>query len=147
MGVFYLVEPFDDEQREWLEEAGVEIPEDAGKGRNPTPAEIREVCDALEGFGVEYKSSGKNKFWQADVTGNTKPTRNRWTLLNINNWGGSETRRYKIMFEKGDPDVIIKIVHGLSAKCGPLMIVPDSYEPIVVWAEADVKKLLKQWGN
>ena len=146
MGVFYLVEPFEDEQREWLEEAGVEMPQDAGKRRNPTPAEIRAVCDSLEGFGVEYNSSAKNKFWQANVEGNTKATRNRGTLLNIDNWGGSESRRYKIGFEKGDPDVSLKIVHGLTGKCGPLMIVPDSDEPIVVWAEADVKKLARQWG-
>lgn len=147
MGVFYLVEPLDDEQREWLQEVGVQLPRGKAKGRNPTPAEIREICDALDGFEIEYNNSTKNKFWQANVSGNIKPTRNRGTLLNIDNWGGSESRRYKISFEKGDPDVILKIVHALTAKCGPLMIVPDSDDPIVVWAEADVQKLLKKWAS
>ena len=148
MGVFYLVEPFDGADLEWLEAEGVTIPDGAGQGRNPTPAEIREVCDGLEGVGVTYSASAKEKFWQADVAGLKGADRKRGTLLNIDNWGGSESRRYKITFETGDPGLILQIVHGLSATCGPLLIVPDSGDtPAVVWPGADLKKLRRAWGG
>ena len=150
MGVLYLVEPLDDETREWLESEGVKLPRGGGKqkGRNPTPAEVRAVCDGLAGFKVKYNASAKGKFWQANVQGAQGADRKRATLLNIDNWGGSEDRRYKIGFEKGDPSLILQIVHGLSATCGPLAIIPDTGDtPAVAWAEADFKKLLKGWEH
>lgn len=148
MGMFYLVEPFDpaDEQCEWLESEGVKLPPGNKAGRNPTPAEVREVCDALTGFAVHYNISAGEKYWQAEVAGIKGPDRKRGTLLNIDRWGGSENRRYKISFEKGDPLLILQILHGLSQHCGPLLVVPDSDTPVVVWPEADVKKLVKVWG-
>jgi hypothetical protein len=146
MGVFYLVDPLDDEEREWLESEGVALPRGGAKrGRNPTPAEIREVCDALEGFRVEYNASVKDKFWQAVIEGIKGRDRRRWAVLSIDKWGGSEQKRYKIMFEKGDPSLILQIVHALSARCGPLLVAPDSDSPVVVWPEADLKKLLREW--
>ena len=93
MGVLYIVVPLDDEEREWLKEAGVTLPRGRQRTRNPTPAEIREVCDALDGFKVKYKSSTKNKFWQAIIEGIKGRDRNRGTIVNIDNWGGSEERR------------------------------------------------------
>ena len=148
MGVFYLVDPLDDDGREWLEVVGVALPKPGPRGRNPTPTEIREVWDALDNFAVTYTASAKGKFWQADVTGRKGADRKRGTLLNIDNWGGSESRRYKITFEKGDPQLILQIVHALSAKCGPLVIVPDTGDdPVVVWPEADLKKLRRKWGG
>jgi hypothetical protein len=147
MGVIYLVDPLDDEQREWLSEEGVALPGGTQRGRNPTPAEVREVCDALEGFRVSYNASAKNKYWQAEIQGIKGRDRNRGTLLNIDKWGGSEQRRYKITFEKGDPSLVLEIVCGLSVHCGPLVVTPDSGEPpAVVWPEADLKKLLREWG-
>ena len=150
MGVFYVVEPLDDELREWAEREGVALPPGRGKrtARNPTPAEIRAVCAALDGYRVTYNASTKHKFWQADVEGATGANSKSGTLLNIDQWGGSETRRYKIFFEKGDPALILRIIHGLSAQCGPLAIIPDTGEaPVVAWAEADFKKLLKRWEH
>ncbi|MGB7161034.1 MAG: hypothetical protein WBD40_23435 [Tepidisphaeraceae bacterium] len=147
MGVFYLVDPLDDDDREWLGEVGVALPRGAKSGRNPTPAEIREVCDALEGFKTTYNASAKSKFWQADVEGIKGRDRDKGTLLNIDKWGGSESRRYKVTFEKGDPSLILQIVHGLSARCGPLVVTPDSGDtPAVVWPETDLKKLSRAWG-
>ena len=146
MGVFFVVEPLDDEDREWLEAEGVALPPDGKRGRNPTPAEIRAVCDALDGFRVRYNASTTGKFWQAEIEGTKGRGRSRGTLLNIDKWGGSERRRYRIMFEKGDPSLILQIVHGLSRRCGPLVITPDSGDmPLAVWAQADLKKLLSEW--
>jgi hypothetical protein len=147
MGVFYLVDPLDDEQREWLSDEGVALPRGSKHGRNPTPGEIRAACDALDGFKVKYNSSAKNKFWQADVESLKGRDRSRGTLLYIETWGGSEQRRYKIMFEKGDPSLVLQIVHALSSRCGPLVVTPDTGDPpAVVWPEADLKKLLRAWG-
>jgi hypothetical protein len=146
MGVFYLVDPLGDDEREFLSAQGAALPRGAKPGRNPTPAEIRQICDVLDGFKVTYNASAKNKFWQATVEGIKPKDRNRGTLLNIDNWGGSETRRYKITFEKGDPSLILQIVHALSAHCGPLVVTPDTGDtPAVLWPEADVKRLLRTW--
>jgi hypothetical protein len=143
----YLVEPYGPEASQWLAESGVDVPPGKPKpGRNPTPAEIREVCDALDGFKTEYKSSAAKKWWQATIAATKGRDSDRWTVLNIDQWGGSESRRYKIVFDKGDPTLILQIVHGLSKKCGPLLVVPDSDEPVVVWPEADLKKLARRWG-
>ena len=146
MGVLYIVEPLDDEGREWMGSEGVALLRGHESGRNPTPAEIRAVCDALDGFRVDYNLSTKKKIWQADIEGFKGPNQNRGTLLDIDSWGGSEQERYQIMFEKGDPSLILRIVHGLSARCGPLVVIPDSGDPpIVVWADAKLEKLLHEW--
>ena len=149
MGVLYIVQPLDDELREWIEGEGGTLPSGASakqKSRNPTPAEIRKVCDALEGCKGTYNASAKGKFWQANVEGVGRANRDRCTLLNIDPWGGSETRRYQIDFEKGDPALILEIVQGLSAHCGPLAVIPDTGDvPAVLWPEADLNKLLKAW--
>jgi len=145
MGMFYMVDPFTADDREYLESEGVEMPRRAKPARNPTPAEIRQVCDALDGFDVKYNASKKGKYWQAAIEGKGK-NRNKGTLLNIEKWGGSEDRRYKIIFEKGDPALILQICHALSSVCGPLVVFPDSDVPLVVWPEADLKKLRRQWG-
>ncbi|HKB04982.1 MAG TPA: hypothetical protein VKD90_22355 [Gemmataceae bacterium] len=142
MGVLYIVEPLDAEIREWLSEEGVALP----RGRNPTPAEIRAVCDALDGFRVKYIASTKKKFWQAVVEGRKGRDRERWTILNIEKWGGSEDRRYQILFDKGDPALILEIVRALTAPCGPLVVIPDTGDtPIVLWPEADPEELMRAW--
>jgi hypothetical protein len=89
MGVFYVVEPLDDEGREWMSSQGVALPRGREGGRDPTPAEIREVCGSLTGFRVAYHVSAKKKVWQAAVVGINGPDRRRGTLLDIESWGGS----------------------------------------------------------
>ena len=146
MGVFYIVDPLDDEGREWLGAVGVALPRRRQDGRHPTPAEVREVCDALAGYRTEYNVSAKKKVWQADVQGVKRADRHGGTLLDVDKWGGSEQKRQRIVFEKGDPSLVLRIVHGLSARCGPLVVVPDSGDsPVVVWAEAKLEKLLREW--
>jgi hypothetical protein len=145
-GVFYIVDPLDDDARQFLKEQGIAVPRGSARGRNPTPAEIRDVCDSLDGFGVEYITSAKSRQWQANIEGLKGRGRNRGTLLNIENWGGSEQRRYQISFENGEPSLILQIVQLLSARCGPFVVVPDSDTPVAVWPEADLKQLLKTWG-
>jgi hypothetical protein len=147
MGVLYVVVPLDDEERGWLREQDVALPRAPKRGRNPTPAEIRSVCDALDGFRVEYHVSAEKKFWQAVIKGVRGRDRDRWTMLNIDDWGGSEARRWQILFDKGDPALILQVVQGLSARCGPLVVVPDTGDPpAVVWPAADLKELLRTWG-
>jgi hypothetical protein len=146
MGVFYIVDPLDDEGRDWLGETGVALPRGRQDGRHPTPAEIRAVCDNLDGVRVDYNVSATKKVWQANVQAVKGPDLDRGTLLDVDKWGGSEQERQRIVFEKGDPSLILRIVHGLSAHCGPLAVIPDSGEsPIVAWAEAKLEKLLPEW--
>jgi hypothetical protein len=66
MGVFYHVEPLDDEMAALLGEMGADVPESDGTSRNPTPAEVREVCAALRDFEVEFNVK-RGSFWQAVI--------------------------------------------------------------------------------
>jgi hypothetical protein len=147
MGVLYVVAPLGAAEREWLTGQGVPLPSGRKRGRNPTPAEVRAVCDRLDGFRVEYHASAEKKFWQAVIRGAKGRDRARGTILNIDDWGGSEDRRHPIWFEKGDPALILEIVHALSASCGPLAVMPDTGDPpAAVWPGADLKELLCTWG-
>jgi len=95
---------------------------------------------------VAYNTSAKSKFWSADIQGKGR-NRDHDTLLHINKWGGSEHRRQPVVFEKGDPSLVLRIVHALSSRCGPLVVTPDSGDPpVVAWAEADLKKLIRASG-
>ena len=77
MGVFYHIQPFDDEMASFLEAMGAAVPDSDTASRNPTPAEVRAVCGALPDVKVEFNVKAKSH-WQA-VIDSTK--RDEGTLL------------------------------------------------------------------
>src|SRR5438046_2989668 len=119
MGLLYHIEPLNDEVAELMEAMGAAVPKSAKPSRNPTPAEIRDVCADLSGFHTEFNSKPKS-FWQALITGNTKSNREEGTILNIDKFTGNEKKPHTIWFEKGSPAVILEILKQLSKQCGPL---------------------------
>ncbi len=144
MGVFYPVQPFDDEMASFLEEMGAAVPDSEGPSRNPTPAEVRAVCLALPDVKVEFNIKAKSH-WSAYIE-STK--RDEGTILNMEKFKGAEDKPLPIMFEKGSPALILEIVKRLSKLCGPLVVIPDTGEaPIAVTSTASVKKLLKEWEH
>lgn len=142
MGVFYYIEPFNDEMAPLLEEMGAAVPGSDKQSRNPTLREVRAACTALRGFKTEFNVTRKSR-WQA-VIEDWKGEEG--TILNVKKYKGAEDKPISIFFEKGPPSLILEIVKGLARHCGPLVIFPDSHTPIAVTPTSSVKKLLKEWG-
>jgi len=147
MGVLYAIVPVDDEIADYLREMGESVPEADAAPRNPTPREIRAVCDALPGQRVHY-SFKFGAFWQAVVEGAADPEQEPWTLLNIAEFSGSEDEPHPISFDKGWPSLILEIVRRLSVSCGPLAVIPDTGEaPIAVTGQDSIEDLLGRWEH
>ena len=145
MGVIYHIEPLDDEMAALLEEMGASVPESAQPSRNPTPAEVREVCGALRDYTTEFNVK-RNSYWQAIIEA-TKG-RDEGTVLNVEKFKGAEDKPHGIWFEKGSPALILEILKRLAKHCGPLVVVPDTGDsPLAVTAKASVKKLLNDWDH
>lgn len=143
MGVLYHVEPLDEEMAGLLHAMGEKLPDADLPSRNPTPQEVRAVCDALRGYTVEYNITPKAR-WQAIIEGKGGED---GTILNIEKFNAAEDQPLPIWFEKGDPALILEIVKQLAKICGPLVVIPDTGDvPITVTANASVKKLLREWG-
>jgi hypothetical protein len=82
------------------------------------------------------------------IEGLEDPDNEPWTLLNVSDFNGDETSPHEIWFEKGWASLILRVVCGLSAACGPLVIVPDTgCKPIVVSADDDVAMLFATWEH
>jgi hypothetical protein len=147
MGVLYTVVPLDDEIADYLRDCGGAVPNANRPARNPTPGEIRAVCDALRGQLVQYNVN-PGSYWQAVVEGATDPNSEPWTLLNISKFSGSEEEPHPIWFEKGWPSLILNILQRLSVSCGPLVVIPDTGEaPIAVTAADTVEHLEARWEH
>jgi hypothetical protein len=144
MGVFYIVEPFNDEMASLLEQMGAAVPESDNPSRNPTPAELREACAALKDFKTRYTVKAK-KHWQALIS---REKTDEGTILEVRKFSGSEGKPHSILFEKGTPRVILELLKHLAGRCGPLVVIPDTGEaPIAVTAESSVRMLLDEWEH
>src|SRR5215468_75725 len=106
MGVLYAVVPVNDEMADYLRETGESVPAAHEMPRNPTPREIRAVCNALPGQRVRYRFK-PGAHWQAVVEGAADPEQEPWTLLNISEFSGSEDEPHPISFDKGWPSLIL----------------------------------------
>ncbi len=147
MGVLYSVFPVDDKARGALPDLGVsDAP--CENGRNPTPAEIRAVLGTLHDFKCTYtEQPAIGRTWQAMVEHTDDPDRGGWTLLNVSQYRG-ETQEAEFWFEKGWPDLILRIVVGLASKCGPFFILPDTGDAaVVVRPEDDPAVLYQGWEH
>jgi hypothetical protein len=143
MGVLYSAFPIDSEVRDWLAEERIDCPET--DGRAPTPNELARALDALSGFNVDYNIS--DGVWQAQVDDSTDPQNGMWTLVNVMQPTGADDP-CKFYFEKGSPELIVQILHHLSAITGPFALVPDTGCPsLVVAPDSDVQFLLSSWEH
>jgi hypothetical protein len=147
MGVLYTVVPVDDSITGYLRDAGIELPAASIPSRNPTPKELREVVATLVDQKVTVYSPPEHS-WQIMIEGRNDPDNEPWTLLNVDAFSGDETEPHSIWFEKGWASLILRVVHALSARCGPLVIWPDTGEqPIVVTAADDPDVLFATWEH
>jgi hypothetical protein len=146
MGVLYIVMPPTQEVADWLHESGIALSV-VSPSRSPNIFEIRETLDSLEGFLVEYSDNGIGHSWQAMITSIGDPESGGWTLMNISSLGEPEQPQ-EIWFEKGHPELIVEIVSRLSARCGTLVVIPDTgCPPLVISPGDDSKKLCSRWEH
>jgi hypothetical protein len=130
MGVLWTVWPLDDEMKSWLDEMEVEYP--LNPSRFPTGAEIKEVLSGLDEYDVEINDNGPDSAWQAMIAHKKDGEKGPWTLLNINEYTG-DAEQQELWFEKGWPELIELVLGRLAAKCGPLVLIPDTGgDPTVV---------------
>ena len=97
MGVFYHIQPLDEEIAALVGEMGAAVPRFDGTARNPTPGEVREACAALRGFKTQFNVK-PGKHWQAVVEG---AAGDEGTIVNVEKFKGAEDRPHEIWFEKG----------------------------------------------
>jgi hypothetical protein len=147
MGVLYSIVPLDESIAPYLRDVGVEFTDSGNSSRNPTPLELRAVAAQLTDLHVDLYSPPEHA-WQIMIQGKKDPDNEPWTLLNVTEFSGDETVPHAIWFEKGWPSLILRVVHALSLRCGPLVIVPDTgCKPIVVSASDDVGRLFANWEH
>jgi hypothetical protein len=147
MGVLYSIVPLDESITPYLRDLGVTLPDSGIPSRNPTPLELRAVAADLTDLSVDLHSPPGHA-WQIMIQGTKDPDNEPWTLLNVTEFNGDESKPHAIWFEKGWPSLILRVVHALSVRCGPLVIVPDTgCKPIVVSAGDDVGKLFATWEH
>jgi hypothetical protein len=147
VGVLYSVFPLDDEIATYVRDTGGSVPRFKRSSRHPTPAEIRAACDALPKQRTEYNVNPTG-VWQAMVQGANDPDTEPWTLLNVQEFSGSEDEPHRIWFEKGWPSLILEIVRRLAGPCGPLVIVADTgAAPLVVSHSDSTEELFATWEH
>ncbi len=148
MGVLYSVLPYDARMREAVKKLGYAGPFPGGEGRNPTPAEIRHVVAGLDGFKASYNDPPTmGQLWQVTVEDALDPDTGRWTLVNMSKYAGENVPE-DIWFEKGWPDLIVRILLRLATTCGALVVVPDTGEaPLVVAVGDEEEDLLARWEH
>ncbi len=73
--------------------------------------------------------------WQStfsSLPGTTERAESPWTVLNVSEYSGDEEQQ-ELWFAKGWEEPIQQILEGLTTKCGPLVLVPDTGdEPKVI---------------
>jgi hypothetical protein len=146
MGVLYLCLPLttEPEMIQWLRQHELHIPTAPGSGRNPTLREVRRVLETLAGYTVYYAAN--DQFWQADIAAVANPEYAMSTTIIASHFTGDEGHPQRISFEKGTPELIIRIMTELAQMCGPLICVPDTGDtPIVVTASTQAETALSIW--
>ena len=119
---------------------GVAVP--AATSRYPTPREIQQTLEALDGYRVEhFRGTGH---WYATVW---PAGREGWATLIVPDYDGRDDVARSFYFEKGSPELNLLILERLSRVCGPLVIVPDTgSDPVIVAPGLDIDQALHSWS-
>ena len=122
MGVLWTTYPLNDEMTEWLDSLEVSYPKTPS--RFPTGREVKDAVSELNGIKASIRDNGVGGSWQVWLESETKPEE-FWTLLNITNYSG-DNEQQEIWFEKGHEHLIKQVLAVICAKCGPLVLIPDT---------------------
>lgn len=135
MGVVYIPLPLDADIKQWLNEENMAYPEDK-PSRLPSLEEIKNVLSGLEGFDISFSEEKTGKLWEVLVEENNKKPQKQWTTLVI-----QELRKEnnEFVFEKGSPELILKILIKLTKYTGALLLATDSgHKPIIITAKYNI---------
>ena len=143
MGVLYSAFPVTGEVREWLAEEGHAVPQ--ANGSAPTPNQLQTALETLTDQSVSFNIS--EGVWQAQIDDLKSPEDGPWTMINVLKYT-SPDEPCEYYFEKGWPELIIKVAHRIAQQCGPIAIVPDTGCPAaVVEADSDIHHVISTWEH
>jgi hypothetical protein len=144
MSVLYSILPLDEQVVAWMGEHEVTPPAGWSPGRYPTPAEVRQTLETLEGYRVDYRVTPRS--WSAVIEDTAGNSDGRWATIDSIGYAGSDDNPLHIYFSRGWREVIVRITERLTSVCGPLIIVPDSVAyPHLVTPGADPGEVLRLW--
>ena len=107
-GVFYSAFPINSEVREWLIEEGIHPPDTDGHA--PTPQQLLAALETLDDQVVSFNI--REGVWQAQIHDTHAPEAGPWAMINVLGYTSSD-EPCKFCFEKGWPELIIKVVHRI----------------------------------
>ncbi|KAI9131394.1 hypothetical protein ON05_027630 [Acaryochloris sp. CCMEE 5410] len=143
MGVLYSAFPVTSEVREWLAEEGHSVPR--ANGSPPTPNQLQMALETLTDHSVSFNTSGG--VWQAQINDPNSLEDGPWTIVKVLKYT-SPDEPCEYFFEKGWPELIIKVAQRIAQQCGPIAIVPDTGCPaVIVEADSDVDDIISTWGH
>ncbi len=134
MGVSFTPIPlnifYNDEGLAWLKRFGPTIPPRVEDNRFPTPNEIRDVLEELEGYTIDYFINSQT--WQATIS---HPIRPEWAAIVVLNFSGAseeEDLPHDFYFERGWPELITVILEHIARKCGPFVLIENGEKYSIV---------------
>jgi hypothetical protein len=134
MATLYTLLPFNETLRPWLQALGVDPGPETLTGRFPTPNEILAILKTLPDYQCEYFIGTQT--WQVTVSDLSAADDQVWASLVVTDYRGEpgeDDRPHAFYFEKGWPELMIRILAALSQLTGPLVMIPTSgEEPTVV---------------
>jgi len=143
MGVIYSVFPVDSEVREWLITEGLSLPD--SDGHAPTPQQLKAALETLHDQAISFNIG--ERVWQAQIDDLNSPETGPWTVINVIDYT-SPDEPCAFYFEKGWPELIIKVVHRITQQAGPVVVVPDTGCPaVVVEPVSDVSEIINTWAH
>lgn len=144
MGVSYLAYPLNRRNAEMVEQLpdGV-VP--SNDHRNPTPKEMRRICESLEGHTVELYRSGFAYDLQVDNAAD--PRNGPWAFVHFHDYIGDEDTPLQFSFDKGHPEVILAILCRAAKLCGPFIFFDDQIpETFVVTPDSNPGEILAAYN-
>ena len=107
----------------YLDSQEIDYPE--VPSRFPTGREIQEGLRGLVGYDFEINDNGLSAIWQAMITQAGAAGKLETALLEITCYSGDDQPQ-KLIFEKGDEELIKKLLRLLIPRCGPLVLIDDA---------------------
>lgn len=141
MGVLYIVHPYREADRPWLEEYGAVVASGTPPGRNMSADEVRSALQSVRGYRVEVTPQQGDGSFQISFETPDNPEAGPWALLNVSPHK-SVAGCVDFYFSKGWPVAVLTVAEQLSRHCGSLVVAPDTGDaPVIVTPGIDPEAL------
>jgi hypothetical protein len=98
--------------------------------RYPSAREVRAILDALEGCRVRYMVG--TSWWEARVEELDRTRGISYSDIVGGPFASDEDAPLQLSFDKGNPDLHLRILARLTVYCGPLLLWPTDGTPLLV---------------